>query len=285
MADEKLVVELPSNADLFNTAVAPEPAEPAKEPAEPTAPPAPVVEPPPPAPAPQTPEPLEAGIPSWRLREEAEARRQAEDRARQLGERLQMIEAHLRQQQPAAQPDFFANPAAATEALLSTRLQQTLEPLVQEVVRQREYNHQAQLYMGKMLAEGVHGSDVVSKAEEAFLKAREAQTLDPADYETVVGSPNRYDAVVRWHRRQSVLSAVGDDPSAWFERELATRMNDPKFQAEVLEKVRGSAAGRPSVTQIPPSLSRATASAGNSGEGAPDMSDRGLFDFALTAKR
>jgi hypothetical protein len=259
--------------ELFELASAPPAAEtPPEAPVEPV--PA-SIPPSPPPPTPPAPEPQEAAIPSWRLREEAEARRLAETRASALEARLNEINAHLRQAQQ--KPDFFKDPDAATQAVVA----QTLLPFVEEQRRVAEENRRIAMYNGKMVAESVHGADKVAAAEQAFLNARAAQTLDPADYERVVQSPNRYDAAVQWHKRQTVFASVGEDPAAWFEQQLETRMADPKFQAQLLEKVRANAATRPAVTKLPPSLSKATAAASNADGSAGDMSDASLFAYAM----
>lgn len=251
MADEE-------QQELFDQSeVAPPPAE------EPVAPEAPVSEP-------------EASIPSWRLREEAEARRVAEQRAGALEQRLQQVAAHIQQaqaqaraRQQAGTPDFFANPAAATLTLI----QHAVGPYAQEMRQQL-------MQLSRSVAEGRYGDEKVDEAERAFMDARAKQTLDPADYERVVTAKNRYDAVVQWYRRQNTLSKVGADPDAWFEHELSTRMANPEFQAKLLDVLRGDAATRPGVTRLPPSLSRATSAARNSEERG-DMSDASLFAFAM----
>jgi len=131
------------------------------------------------------------------------------------------------------------------------------------------------------LAKYVHGNDVVDKAEKAFLDAKDAETLDPVEYERVVQAHNRYDAVVQWHNRQNTLSTVGTNPQAWFDQQWKARLaSDPQFQAEALKVIQGAAAGAPSVTRLPPSLSKATAAAGNA-DSPGDMSDRGLFAYAM----
>lgn len=274
------MADQPTDQELFQQAVAPpeEPPKPPPEPpAEPVAPPEPP-SPPPPAAA----EPPEAGVPSWRLREEAEARRLAEDRARQLQDRLSQIETHLRQQASQAKPsDFFENPDAATQAAVM----RILQPFVVEFERRAEDTRRGQMAMGKMVAETVHGADSVAAAEQAFLEAKDRETLDVADYERVVGATNRYDAVVQWHRRQSMYNTVGNDPEAWYQQRLQKDLENPEFQAKVIERARTGAATRPSATKLPPSLSKATAAAGNSGESIGDMSDRSLFDYAMNSKR
>ena len=248
------------------TATTPEPAAP--QPERPGEPPAAV---PPVVPTPPTDGGQDAAIPSWRLREEAERARQAEARAGQLEERLRQILAHQEQQKKP--PDFFESPEAVTQVLI----ERAIGPYA-------ERTQQTFMYLGKMLANTAHGADKVEAAEQAFLKARAEQTLDPADYERVIGSPNRYDSVVQWHKRQSVLSSVGDDPAAWFEKQLEAKLADPKFQATMLEKVRNGAASRPAVTELPPSLSNATSAASNRSAPVGDMSDQSLFAFAKSGK-
>lgn len=251
----------PTQQELFANAVAP-PAQP-----EPQSAPEPAAE----APAPETPaEPaapaaVEASIPSWRLREETEARRAAEERMRQLEEHIRQLQGQQVQAKP---PNFFDNPDQATNELIV----RALTPFAQQTQQQL-------MAMGRMVAESVHTPDVVSQAEEAFLEAMNDKTLDPVDYERVVQAPNRYDAAVKWYRNQSVLSTVGNDPSAWFQAQLEQQLADPKFQASLLEKIRGSAATKPGAVKLPPSLSKATAAQANSGD-VGDGSDASIFAYA-----
>lgn len=252
---------LPTDSELFQQTQVPEPTESAPAPA--------ITEPP--ATEPTSKEPPEAAIPSWRLREEADARRAAEARATQLEARLNEIAAHLQQQKPEKGPDFFENPDAATQAII----ERALTPYAQET-------RAALMYLGRMVASNTHGADKVDAAEQAFMAARNTGALDTADYERVVTSPNRYDAVVQWHKRQSTFAAVGDDPAAWFEKQLEERMNDPTFQAKMLERARAGATGKPGTVVIPPSLSRTTAAAGNGADQSlGDMSDSSLFAHAM----
>jgi hypothetical protein len=267
MADEKTPEQL--QQEMFDSATM-APAEPEPAPSEPplAVEPSPAAEQQPPPTVTPPPEPAEGHVPPWRLREEAEGRRLAEDRARQLEARLNEVAAHLQQQQK--KPDFFENPDQATQALVH----QVLQPYA-------ESRNKVDMYNSQMIAKYVHGADKVEAAEQAFLQARDAQSLDPADYERVVQSPNRWDAVVQWHKRQSIVSTVGDDPEAWYKKRLEADLADPKFQAEMLEKVRGSAAKRPPETRLPPSLSRSTAVASAAGDGVGDMSDQSLFRYAM----
>lgn len=242
--------------------------------------PEPAAEPAPPAPAPE-PIPAQAptrdadGVPSWRLREEADARRAAEERAQAYERKLQEYEAHLARQQPQKVPDWFENPDAAMQEALV----RWMGPIVQDQRAQAIHN-------SRMIAGLVHGKENVDEAEAAFMKAHASGTLDKMDYERVVQSPNRYDAVVNWHRRETVVSSVGNDPNEWFVKTLDQHLADPRFQAAVMERIRGSAATRPGTTRLPPSLSGKTASMGNADDGAGgDLSDASLFDFAKPERK
>lgn len=248
--------------EMFTSATmtpAPDPAPPAPEP-----PVAPAATPP----APKPPDGGEA-IPSWRLREEAEGRRTAENLARQLGERLAQVEGSLRREEKP--PDFFENPDAAAQALLL----KTLQPFAEETRKQL-------MYMGRMVANTVHGQDQVLAAEKAFIEAKNNESLDSADYEKVVGSHNRYDEVVKWHNRQMVQTTVGDDPAAWFDKQLEAKLADPAFAASLLQKVTGGASGQRPTTEVrlPPSLAKTTAAAGNGVAMLGDLSDKSLFEYA-----
>ena len=215
-------------------------------------------------PPPPTTPPGSEGIPAWRLREEMDARREAEARIRALEEQF----AKNQGQQPGAkEPSFFDDPNQATQRIIA----QQLQPFV-------EYTNRQMIAMGKMLADNVYGADVVSKAEEAFMEARNNRTLDPVDYERVVQSPNRYAECVQWYNNRQVVTTVGNDPIAWFEKQLEQRMADPKFQAAMLQKM-SAKPGTPAV-QLPPSLSKVTASKSNGG-GVEDGSDASLWAFAL----
>lgn len=231
--------------------------------------PAPAPEPSPaPAPAPASTPEAEATIPSWRLREESEARRTAENLARQLGERLAGIEASLRREEKP--PDFFENPDQAAQALLM----RTLQPFAEET-------RKTLMHMGRMIAYSSHGKDKVLEAEKAFIEAKNNESLDVADYERVVTSPNRYDEVVTWHRRHQALATVGDDPTVWFEKQLEAKLADPAFAATLFEKVRnGTAAQQPTTVRLPPSLSKSTAATGNGIGVLGDLSDKSLFEYA-----
>lgn len=215
------------------------------------------------------------GIPSWRLKEEAEARRAAEERAanheRELAELRRQFQAIQKQNEPKPPvPDLYENP----DAFVDYRNQQAIEPIKSEISQLREYYSQRD-------AIREHGADKVKAAYEALDKGLRSRDPEAAAvYQRAMSSIDPYGDIMRWHKKQTIFSTIGDDPEAFVERQIEERLKDPTYQAKVLERIRGTAQTRPStVTPLPPSLNRATAAAALSGD--EDDSDEGLLQSAL----
>lgn len=268
MADEQTTPEVPSNEELLQL-LKPQEQEAETPPPTETAPPE-SVSPPPPVEAPKEP-PAEAQVPSWRLREESEARRAAEDRARQMETLLQQLEEHRRQQ--AAQqrgPDFYEDPERSVQEI-ATRV---FQPYF-------ERQHAANMTLSRSLAVKEYGAKEVDEASKAFLEAHQSGALPQGslEYEEVVQNPHRYEALMQWHKRRSMAETVGSDPEAYFQRRLTELLAKPDFQAQLIEKLKGPAASRPSTVELPPSLSK-VGQAAVAGADAGDLSDGSLWDYA-----
>lgn len=233
---------------------------------EPPAPEPPAPEPP----APEPPKEKEGTVPSYRLREEADARRIAEDRARAFETRLKELEARVPAPPPKEGPDWFTDPGAAMKAALA----EYMAPVLEAQNKQSMHN-------SKLIAHGLHTKKVVDEAEAAFYDAFQKGSLDPADLITVRDAHNRYDAVVQWNEKQKVVSTVGKDPDAWFAKQLDEKMSDPEFVAKFLEKAQKGAEGTRSVVKLPPTLSGKTASKGSGPEAIGDLSHESLFAHAV----
>lgn len=217
----------------------------------------------------ETEQKLEKGIPSFRLKEEADARRAAEERAlaaeRRMSDLERRIEEMGRKPEPEKPtPEIWDDPRAFVQAELNpiqTQLQTAIQQLAKETAIVR------------------HTEAVVTEAEQAFMRAMQDRTLDPADFNRVVSSQNRYSAAVEWYKRSQTLQKVGNDPDAWLEAEMERRLADPEYQAKVMERIRGTAQQQRPVTQLPPSLNKTTR-AGTHPDGE-DESDAGLLKSAL----
>lgn len=216
------------------------------------------------------------GIPPWRLKEEADARRAAEERAanheRELAEMRRQLQAMQKQNEPKpAVPDIWEN----ADGFVDHRTNQAIEPIKGEISQLREYYSQRD-------AIREHGAEKVKAAYDALangLNARDPEVV--AVYQRAMASIDPYGDIMKWHKKQTIFSTIGDDPEAFVERQIEERLKDPTYQAKVLERIRGTAQSRPStVTPLPPSLNRATSAAALSGDDE-DESEAGLLQSAL----
>jgi hypothetical protein len=145
--------------------------------------------------------------------EVSEFRRSNESLQRQVTELLQRIPVPKVEQAP--RPDFFENPEAATQHTV----QQSVSPQFEQI-------NQQLLAIARDNAETRFTPETVNDAEKAFITAMQSKALDPADYQKVISSPNRYTAAVQWFKRQQAQAEIGDDPAAF----------RAKVEAEILAK-------------------------------------------------
>lgn len=220
-------------------------------------------------------QPSKGSIPPYRLKEEADARRAAEDEARrnrqELDDMRRQLQAIQKQNEPKpVVPDLYENP----DAFVDYHNQQAIGPIKSEISQLREFYSQRD-------AVREHGAEKVSAAYAALdqgLGQRDPEAI--AVYQRAMKSMDPYGDIMKWHKRQTIFSTIGDDPDAFVERQIEERLKDPTYQAKVLERIRGAAQGRPStVTPLPPSLNRATSAAQVAGD--EDDSDAGLLNAAL----
>jgi len=193
--------------------------------------------------------------------EVSEFRRSNEALQRQVAELLQRVPIPKAERPPA--PDFFENPGEATRH----EVQQTVSPQFEQI-------NQTLLAFAKDNAITRFTEESVNEAEQAFIGALQSKTLDPADYQKVVSSPNRYAAAVQWHKRQLAQKEIGDDPAAY----------RAKLEAEILAKHGLTAEGGAAQQQQPkPVMPSNLAGARNVGtrsgpawSGPPSLED--IFD-------
>ncbi|MDC9825670.1 hypothetical protein PRN20_18200 [Devosia sp. ZB163] len=217
----------------------------------------------------------EPAIPPARLREEADARRAAERERDELRGRLAAYESQ--QRQPAPQPaqqqqpnEFWDDPDGFVGAKLT--------PIQQEMVEMR-----AMLSHTRAVSE--FGHEAVVAAHTAMKQAIEQGALDGAAVNArLQASRDSVGDIVRWHQGQKArenMQRIGGDPDAWLAAELEKRMSDPTFQAQVIERARGTAqpaVTAPSRSEVPaiPSL-RNIGTAASAASAANDQSDAELF--------
>lgn len=292
LAESKQAVAEVSDADLYSAATADEPVDqgsstsevegqprdehgrfaPKPTDAAPTQQPAEQTEPP------KT-EDEGAQVPSWRLREIREQREAAEQRAQRLEReftdsqaRMRQLEAHIRQltEKPKEPPDFYADPAA----FVDDRLNPARQELGKELGQMKEG-------FSKLIAVDKFGEEAVMAAYNE-LEQQMRTGSGQYDYARIMRSPHPYGELVKWHKQHVAKQTVGDDPSAWFEKQLEERLKDPTYQGKVLERIRGTTStnGSSPKVQLPPSLNKVAAAARASGDDDGDLSDASLFRHA-----
>ena len=223
-----------------------------------------------------------AQVPSWRLRELREQREAAEKRAQdkerenlELQTHLRSLDARLRQltETPKEPPDFYADPAA----FVDDRLNPTKQQFGQELGQVKEG-------FSKLIAIDKFGEEAVTAAYSELEKQMREGSGQP-DYARIMRSAHPYGELVKWHKSHMARQTVGDDPSAWFDKQFEEKLKDPTFQGKVLERIRGTANGAlqngsaPKV-QLPPSLNKVASAARVTGEDDGDLSDASLYRHA-----
>ena len=124
---------------------------------------------------------------------------------------------------------------------------------VQQQVQSSVQN--VKLDMSEAMARESHGAEKVDAAFQALQASN-----DGAAVQAIKAAPHPYDAMVKWHTQQRVVSEVGSDPEGWMaakEAEIRT-----KVEAEMAAKQISDAAA-----QVTPSLANATGSGGQTDPG------------------
>lgn len=221
-------------------------------------------------------------VPSGRLREERELREAAErrfnDAQAQWQRELQQIRSQLPKPEPQKAPDMFEDP----NAFLDHGVRQAIDPIQSQIGQLREFYSQRE-------AIREHGADKVKAAYDWI--AQGMQVNDPARasiYQRAMQSLDPYGEIVAEHQKSTVYSQIGSDPQAWFGKTLDERLaSDPKFAAELLQKIQGSVQDQSNpqgqatnIINVPPNLRRAPAARAGS-EGSGDLSNASLLAASM----
>lgn len=211
----------------------------------------------------------EGHVPSWRVREETERRRAAEQRALEVERQLRELQYQRQQQQP-SQPQVEVDPLTDPQGYARAITEQFEQRLAR-----------MQLDQNLQLSRVRHGE----KFDEAFQAFMQEAERNPHFGQAVVRSSDPGGTLWQWYQGQTILREVGNDPTAYRQKLRDELMKDPAFQAEVIKLVQGAngsqqPGSRPqNITQLPPSLSRATGSAANTAETSPTGAE--IFQHAL----
>lgn len=217
-----------------------------------------------PTPLVETPKPVEESIPSWRLREEAERRRDLE---RQFAD-MQQREAALRRQlaearPPAKTPDLLEDPDAYARYVEQTVERRMLTRFVDASMEDAHEQH------GEEFAKAFNSLLAITNSGDTSTRDR------------IVQSPNPGRALMRWHQERQAITEIGGDLKKYQARIREEAMKDPEFRKAAMEAWRSEASGgngqRPAtVTQLP-SLNKATGGGHSSASDKEPVTDKELF--------
>ena len=79
-----------------------------------------------------------------------------------------------------------------------------------------------------------------------------------------------------------LFQQIGNDPNAWFEKELEKRLADPQFASAQLQRIQAGVRQQPqnNTIKLPPSIGKVPSSQSASDDGG-DLSDGSLFAHAM----
>jgi hypothetical protein len=237
--------------------------------------PEPVVQETAPQPAVETPSPEgkpDVHVPSWRLAEEAQRRREAEQQLAEMRAEMRAIQqmqlAQQRQQvAPQQEPvDPFADPQGFAQ-----NIQQSFEGRLKEL----------QLQHSLQFARFAH-KEVFDQAYEEFVDYAH-KTRDQATYQRVMQSSDPGEALVSWYKDQQLHKELGgSDLNSFLAKQREEWLKDPSVQAQVIEafKATQQQAQPSNITNLPPSLSRVASASPNHNENS-DWSQESIFKHAM----
>lgn len=209
----------------------------------------------------------ETNVPSWRLREEREAREAAAQaleverkNAANLQAQMAQLQRQISEQQQKPAPDIFEDPTGWQDSLRQQQQEQ-----------QRQFAAQIQ----RVEALAVHGQSTV---DEAWAAAVQAEVTQPHVAARIANSLNPFSEAVRWHKEQSVQKEIGEAGIDGFKGRIREElMSDPEFRKSVFEEMRKEAGVTVAETQPQtiPSLGKAPRTV--TPEGAMPKTDEELF--------
>lgn len=216
----------------------------------------------------------EGAIPTWRLREEAEAKRAEKERADKLEQEL----AQLRQQNQQFQSQIQQNNQPQQPEIDPYEDPKGWQKQQNDTFEQRLLNER--LNMSEGMARLHFGDETVDTALQWV------QTLPMHERQAILQSRNPYGDLVNRKRQADTLAEIGTDPKAYRDKVLEEAMQDQDFVKRVMESAKSGAEGRPEqhVTKLPPSLNRQQGAANakaDAGTEVQPMSDAELLADAM----
>ncbi len=188
---------------------------------------------------------------------EREKRQAAERRAEDLAREMQALNRRVEElsrpkPEPQPVPDMYADP----NGFVQHGIRQAVTPIEQRMEAMRDQ-------FSEMLAVQQYGQDAVTAAKAALEAEVAANPAMRFEVQKMWQAPMPYGEVVKWHKRQTVLKEVGEDPTAYRQRIIDEALKDPEVIQRVIAQARTEAAPQPGNrappnVKLPPSLNRTT---------------------------
>ena len=242
-----------------------------------------------PAQAGEQPQGEDAHVPSWRMRELREERDAAVRRSQETDQRLMRhiaeLQARLPQQEPQSIPSVFED----EQGFLQHGVKQAIDPIQAKLADIEHRNRERDEYLSRQYATQTYGADKVQSAEQWIRDGYAKGDPDVLSvYDRAFSTFDPIGEIVKAHQQRAVYQQIGNDPNAWFEKQIEERMKDPTFAGALLAKIQGVAAGgqqQPNgsgtpIVKLPPSLNRVASAQGATADNN-DMSDEALFAHAM----
>jgi hypothetical protein len=236
-------------------------------------------------PKPETPEAEDdksGQVPSWRLREISEERRQATEalatekaQRAQLADQLATVQRQLAEmRKPAPEkvevPDPLLDPTGYQQHIDRTWNEKLLN-------QQREFDLRLTRATQPQAFDAAYAAAQQAIAKgDTELQMRMQRSSTPGD------------TLMAWHRERQIMQEVGTDPAAYRQKLLDEALKDSTFLAKALEAAKATATGAKPGTQpsgkpainLPPSLTNVARSDHVTDPDDNDVSDEGLFRYA-----
>lgn len=139
------------------------------------------------------------------------------------------------------------------------------------------------LRASKAEAMAEHGAAAVKEMEQAVGKAMQDGHPDmPALSFQMRQSDDPVGVAMNWYRQHKLHLETGGDLTAYRTKLQDQLLKDPEFQKKAMEawRVQASQPGQQPAVQMPPSLNKATGSAGNEQSEGGDLSNESLWAAA-----
>lgn len=180
----------------------------------------------------------DGAVPSWRLREVQEEKRQLLREAEELRKYKEAAEAERKKLEGPKNLYEAEDP----DAYLGDKVRAELDPVQKALQEAREDARKTREFYSQRDAIKEHGADKVSEAYKALDAAISNGTLNKdAVLKDLNSSMDPFGDIVAWHKKHTLLTEIGSDPEAYRQRQREELLKDPEFLAKAVDVARSQA--------------------------------------------